>query len=149
MIFLFDIFKHKSCRLVFIVALAIISLLVPRSIFLGWLILLGIPFIVLSSMVVSCFIRLLRERIRLSKESGMSLLGIIATAFGFIALQMCSIGTLVCGVTLSFSIFGFILPGFLFHFIGEYSYLVLVLSIILQFISLYFMNCFKKVKSQK
>lgn len=149
MIFLFEIFKRKRCRIVALIAAALITLIVPKDIFKGWLILLGVPFIILSSMVVACVVRLLKERIDLSKESGASFLAILATVFGFIALHMCTLGSMVCGATLSFSVVAFILPEYLFHKMSQYPIYVLIFSILLQIISLYLMNCFKKSKHQK
>lgn len=143
-LYLWSLFKSNYCKITFLISLVLISFLTPKKIFYGFYSILGILFIVLTSITVTCLLRNVKERISSAKTNGATFMGILSVIFGFGALQVCTIGAPICGATIGAGVVALIFPGILFNFLEKYSIWIIVFSIIIQIISLYFMNCFKR-----
>ncbi len=102
-----------------------------------------------AALTLTCFVRNVKERAVEAWRHGSSILGIIMIIFGFGALQVCTIGSPVCGATIGAGIFALIFPGMALEFIEKYSLVIILASIVIQVIALYFMNCFKVVLKKK
>ena len=88
--------------------------------------------------------RNVKEKVILAKTYKSSLIGILATAIGLSALQVCGVGAPVCGATIGAGFLSALFPGIFMRFLDNFAVYILIASILLQIISLYFMNCFKK-----
>ncbi len=138
-----EIFRSNYCKFVFLLSVVFISFLTPKKIFYGYYAVLGVLFIFVASLTLTCLVRTIKERVYSAKASGASLVSILSIIFGFGALQACTIGAPVCGAMAGGGIIALIIPGFAFNLIEKYSIWVIVFSILIQFFALYFMNCFK------
>lgn len=139
---LFTIFRSNYCKLVFILSLIIISLLMPKKIFYEYYSIIGVLFIISTSLLIACFVRSIKEKTMVAKSNGASIIGIISVIIGFGALQSCLIGAPVCGVSIGAGFLALFFPGFALSLFEKYSLLIIILSIIIQFLALYFMKCF-------
>lgn len=142
-LFLKAIFKSNICKIVFILSLVIGYFLVPKHIFYSYFIILGIVYILLFALVMTCMIRIIKEKVINLKETGASIFSIISSLIGFSAMHVCSIGAPVCGASLGIGIFSFF-PSFFNSFFHEYALIIIIISIIFQIAALFYMNCFKK-----
>ena len=98
------------------------------------------------SLVLTCLVRDIKERVVLARTYKHHLIGVIASAVGLTALHTCTIGAPVCASAFFFtSLFAFF-PFFLTKFLTKYSVFLIVFSIIVQLLTLYLIGCFKKVK---
>ncbi len=143
-LYILNIFKSNYCKIIFLISLILVSFLIPKKIFYGFYSILGVVFILLTALTLTCLIRNVKEKISSAKSNGASVIGILSILFGFGALQACTIGAPVCGATLGAGVIALIFPGVLFSFLEKYGIVIIIFSIIIQIISLYFMNCFKK-----
>ena len=142
-LYLLEIFKSHYCKFVLLIALIGVYFLTPKKIFYGpYYTLLGISFIIMTSLTLTCFVRSIKDRVLSAKASGASLLGILSIVFGFGALQACTIGAPICGATIGGGVIALIFPGFAFNLIKKYSLWIILISIFLQILALYFMKCF-------
>lgn len=146
MIYLFKVLKTKYCISTFILSLILSYFLVPKKAFYKGYILLALLFMVLFALIVTCIVRNIKERVVLAKTYQSSVIGIIATALGIAALQVCGFGAPVCGATLGVGFFSALFPAF--FSIDKYAIYLVIASILLQLLALYFMNCFKPVKKK-
>ena len=144
--YIFYIFKSKYCLIVFILSLFLGYSLVPKAVFYGWYTILAIIFITLFALSITCIIRNVKEKILLAKTYKSSVIGIIATAVGIVALQTCGVGAPVCGAAVGLGIVSSIFPSVLVWKISKYAIDLMVISIAFQLLALYFMNCFKRFK---
>jgi len=142
--YLIRIFKSSYCEIVFIISLIGAYLLVPKRIFYGLYTILGIVYMVVFALTLTCIIRNIKEKVLLAKTYKNSIIGILASALGIAALQVCGIGAPVCGTTIGASILSVIFPSFFLSFLSNYAVLIVLGSIVIQVTGLYFMNCFKK-----
>ena len=142
--YLLEIFKSHYCQFVFLISLVGIYFLVPKKVFYGYDTLIGIFFIVMTSLTITCLVRSIKEKVLSAKASGASLLGILSIIFGFGALQACTIGAPVCGATIGGGILALIFPGFAFSLMEKYSVPIVLISIFIQLLALYLMKCFQK-----
>jgi len=141
-----EIFKSHYCKFIFLIALIGVYFLTPKKIFYGpYYTLLGILFIIMTSLTLTCFVRSIKDRVFSAKANGASLLGILSMVFGFGALQACAIGAPVCGATIGGGVIALIVPGFAFNLIAKYSIWIVLVSIFIQFFALYYMKCFKSI----
>ena len=143
--YLFYIFKSKYCIIAFILILFLSHFLIPKTVFYGFYTILAIIFIISFSLTITCIIRNIKEKILLAKTYKSSIIGIIATALGLAALQVCGFGAPVCGAAVGLGILSSILPTAFMNIISKYVVQFLVISIIFQLVALYIMNCFKKL----
>jgi len=143
--FLLRIFKSNYCRIIFLIAFFGGYFLIPKAVFTDQYALgLSALFLFSFALTITCLIRNIKERVVQAQIYKSSLIGIIATAIGISALQACGIGAPICGASIGTGIVSMIFPGVLFTYLHEYSVLIIVISILSQLISLYFMNCFSK-----
>jgi len=145
--FLYKMFQSKYCCLVFLFSLIIVSILIPKKIFYSYYTILGVFFIIISSLLITCFIRNIKEKVILAKKQKMSFLGIIFLVIGLAAMSTCSVGAPICGASVAGGIVALLFPGIAFKYLSEYSIIIILSSFFIQIIALYYMNCFKKIKS--
>jgi len=143
-LYLLKIFKSNYCKIVFIVSLAIAYFLIPSRIFYGIFTILGIIYMIVFALTLTCTVRNVKERIILVKKYQTSIVAILAAALGMIALQVCSIGAPVCGAAIGAGILSLLLPSIFISFLNKYALIIVIASIIIQAVALYFLNCFKK-----
>ena len=141
------ILKSNYCKLTFVLSIFIISLLIPKTLFYKAYTLLAITFILSSSMLITCIVKTIKERINLAKSKGTSFLGILSILIGFSAMQVCTIGAPICGASIGAGFLALLFPNFAFNLLEKYSVLIIFISLIIQIIALYFMGCLtQKIK---
>ena len=133
------------CRLVFLISAIAIFFLTPRHLMSGWFSIIVLLFILATALVVTCFVRNIKERILLTKHYKGSTVGLIATIFGLVALQTCGLSAPVCGASIGVGILAILIPGFSLNHLHQYSEIIIIIMLLVQIGALYFMNCFKKV----
>lgn len=144
--YLFEMFRSRYCQVAFLVSTIISLLIIPKSVFSTLLgAALGVLFIIIFSLNVTCFVRNVKEKILLSRTYKSSFLGGLGAVIGLGAAQMCGINAGICTASVGVGL-SFLLPSMVMAFISEYSLIILSVSIVLQLVALYFMNCFKSVK---
>ena len=146
-IYILKVMKSRYCETVFIVSLLISYFLVPETVFYGWYTVLGAAFMALFAFVMTCTVRNVKERIVLQKTYEGSAVGILSSAIGIGALSVCGIGNPVCGATIGAGIVSLLIPGIARPFLSDYGTYIIAASLIIQIAALYFLNCFKRVKS--
>ncbi len=137
------LFQSDYCKFAFLLFIVLSYFLVPRHVFYGWYQVLAIIFMLSFSLVMTCIVRNIKEEIVLARTYKSSILGVLATALGLSALQVCGAGAPVCGASLGIGVLSSITPTFFMNFLEKYSVLMLLIAISFQFLTLYFMNCFK------
>lgn len=142
--FILKIFKSNYCKVVFILAFVGGYYLIPRRLFFRQYTLVSLLFMASFALTTSCLIRNLKERVLLARTYKSSLASILAVAVGLFALQACGIGAPVCGASIGLGIVSLIFPHIVTSFISSYSLYLIAFSILIQIVSLYFMNCFKR-----
>jgi len=147
--YLLELFKSFYCKLVFFVSFVGAYFFVPKNLFKSWHLIFALAFIFLFSLVLTCIIRNIKEKIVLAKTYKNSVLAVAAAAVGLAALQVCGIGAPVCGASIGLGIVSAVFPGVFINFLSSYSIYIITISIIFQVFSLYFMNCFKGAKKGK
>ncbi len=140
--YLTNTLKSKYCLLTLILSLFLTYFLIPKHVFYGWFKIIAIIFMISASLNLTCLIRNIKERIKIAKTYKNSVLSLIGIGLGFGALQVCGVGAPICGASIGAGLISVFFPG-LHNFLFEYSIHIIILAIILQFIALYFMNCFK------
>ena len=145
MIYLQKVLKSKVCILVFILSLIGSYFLIPKTAFYGRTIVISILFMITLATTITCIVRNIKEKIILARTYESSIISIIATAVGLASLQVCGVGAPVCGAAVGVGILSSIFPYTTVSLISEHAELILIISILLQLISLYFMNCFKSM----
>ncbi|RJQ34382.1 hypothetical protein C4566_02215 [Candidatus Parcubacteria bacterium] len=144
-VYLLEIFKSNYCKIIFLLILAISYFLIPQKVFYGWFFILAIIFMVAFSLVMTCLIRSIKDKVVENRKTKQKITGAIAALIGLSALQVCTVGAPVCGVSIGFSIVASIFPSLAFNFLEQYSIYIVIVSIIFQFYSLYKMGCFHRV----
>lgn len=140
---LIEIFKSNYCKLVFIFSLILVSSLIPKRIFYSYYTILGVAFIIITALTLTCFIRNIKEKALSARNNGASTISIITIILGFGTLQTCAIGSPFCGASIGAGFFAIFFPGTALNLMGEYSLWIIIISIIIQILSLHFMKCFK------
>ena len=144
-IYLFNVLRSSYCRTVFIISFILSYFLIPEKVFVGWYSVLAILFMITFSLVLTCFVRAIKERIIHRGKNKHSLFGLLAAIFGISAFQVCGIGAPVCSATMGAWLLSIFFPSFLISFLSEYGVLIILFSIFFQLTSLYFMKCYQKV----
>lgn len=139
---LLKILESKYCLLVFVISLIVSMLLIPQKVFYKWYFILTIAFVLTFALTITCIVRNIKEKIKIRKHTSKSIISLILSIIGFSALQVCTIGVPVCGAA-GLGLFAIIIPRFAFHFFNNYSVWIVVITIILQVISMNSMSCFK------
>ena len=147
--YLLDSLRSKYCLGVLLLALIFGYYLLPRSVFYSFTALLAFLFLFLFSLSTMCLVRNIKERVILSRASRGSFLGLVATAIGLGALQVCGLGAPVCGATVGVGIISFFFPTLLARLTTSYALALVLFSIVLEIVSLYFMNCFKEMGEKR
>ncbi len=145
--FLIKMFDSHYCKVVFALSVALMWFISPKRIFYKYYAILGWTFIITSSLVLTCFIRNIKERVVTARSQGSSLLGILLIAIGLVAMNVCTVGAPICGASVAVGILSLILPGVAMGFFEKYAVAIIASSIALQLVALYYMKCFKKVLS--
>lgn len=140
-----EIFKSNYCKFVFLISLVLVFIATPKKIFYEFYTILGIFFILITSLTITCFVRNIKEKIKEAKIHGASLIGIISIVFGIGALQACTIGAPVCGASIGAGVVALFFPGLAFGLLEKYSILITIISILIQIIALHYMKCFKVI----
>ncbi len=143
MLYLQKVLKSKVCILVFILSLVGSYFLIPKTAFYGKAMVISISFMITLATTITCVVRNIKEKVILARTYESSIISIIATAVGLASLQVCGVGAPVCGAAVGVGILSSIFPYTTVSLISEHAELILLISIIMQLISLYFMNCFK------
>jgi len=142
--FFYKVFESHYCKIVFVISLIISYLLIPKAVFKTQYIYLAIIYMILFSIVLTCIVRTIKERIKSARTYEKSILGILASGIGLAALQACTL-SVSCSASVGLSILYLIFPQFFVSFLIDYSQYVLIASIIIQAIAIYLMGCFKEV----
>jgi hypothetical protein len=71
------------------------------------------------------------------------MLSILLSVIGISAMQVCGIGAPVCGATVGFGLLSFLFPQAT-HFFSGFSIHIIVATMFLQVIALFYMGCFRK-----
>ena len=143
-LYLLQVLRSHYCQFVFGASLVLGYFVVPKKVFYGYDTILGVLFILSFALVMTCLVRQTKERVKVARTYSGAIIGIIATAIGLTALEACGVGAPVCGAMVGVGVLSVILPMSAVDIIGRYAVPILVGSIIIQFIALYFMNCFKR-----
>ncbi len=148
--YLVTILKSHYCKVVLLIAFIGSYFLIPSKVFYGFGYVLAITFMIAFSLSITCIIRNIKEKIMLAKTYKRSVFHIILIGLGLSAFQVCGIGAPVCGATVGLGVLSVIFPGVFIDFLGDYHGAIIIISILLQIISLYYMGCFKiqKLKSK-
>jgi hypothetical protein len=117
--------------------------IVPQHILTGEFFLLGVVFITLFSLNIACLVDVMRQRAKVARAKGSGIVGIVATAVGFIALQMCGVGGPLCGAFFGSIVFASVLPAGALHYFTGYAVYIVLAAIAMQVLSLYLMKCWK------
>lgn len=144
--YLINTLRSKYCIGVFILSLILSYFLIPGRLFYGIYLVLAIVFMILFALTLTCIIRNIKEKIVLAKTYKSSLIGIIAGGIGLAAVQVCGVGAPVCGATIGMGILSTVFPMVFVDILTKYASIILIISIIFQFIALYFMNCFETME---
>jgi hypothetical protein len=147
--FILNMLRSKYCLVVLIVGLAGGYYFVPKKIFNGIWFVVGIAYIIVFAFVIACMTRVIKERAVNMKNTGASLISVIATVIGIGAMQTCGIGAPICGATVGVGIFSLFFPNISKSFLTEYSLHIIIASIVIQLVALYYMNCFKECLANK
>ena len=143
-IYFIEKLNSKYCRFVFLISMIISYLLIPNSVFHSKYFIFGFVFILTTSLTITCIVKNIKEKVVLAKSSGASLISIIMIVFGLGALQVCTIGSSVCTASVVASSLTIFFPEIAIQILTIYSVPIIILSIILQIISLYFLGCFRR-----
>ncbi len=141
--YIITVLQSHYCQIVFLATLFVSYFLIPAKVFYGWGYVLAISFMLVFALSLTCIIRNVKERILLAKTYKQSIWQIVLIILGLSAFQVCGIGAPICGATVGLGMVSIIFPGVFINFLDEYYLLIILFSIILQLISLYFMKCFK------
>ena len=144
--YLVSVLKSRYCILVFILSMILSYFLIPQKVFYGIYIILALLFMISFSLTLTCIVRNVKEKIMVARTYETSIVGVIAAAIGLASLQVCGIGAPICGATIGMGILSSIFPAFFVNILSDYAHYFIGISIILQLVSLYFMNCFKSCK---
>ena len=144
-IYLKKVLRSNYCKAVFVIIFILSYFLVPEDVFVGYYILLAVAFMLSISLSLTCIIRNIKERVKLSRTYETSSISVIAAGIGLAALQVCGVGAPVCGASVGLGILSAIFPGVFVNFLQSYAVWIIVISIVLQLIALYEMNCFVRV----
>ena len=142
---LIEILKSKYCKIVFLLSLILSYFLVPKHLVGFWWNLIVIVFILVFSINMTCMVRNIKERIKVARTTTHSVINLIASGLGIMALQVCGTSGYFCSASILMGMFSSVLPNILLDFLKEYSLYIILVTILFQLISLRNMKCFKRV----
>ena len=147
-LYFIETLKSNYCKIVYFLSIILIYFLTPKKVFYGWYMLIGIIFILISALVITCFIRNIKEKVILAKTQATSTLGLLSAVIGLAALQVCGVGAPICGASIGAGFLSLLLPGFSLNFFESYALHIIIISIVLQILALHMMNCFKRIRGK-
>ena len=145
--YLFTVMESHYCKTVFVLFFLLSYFLIPSTVFFGYYTAIALAFMVTFSLSMTCITRNIKEKIVLSKTYKTSTMGAIASALGLSALQVCGVGAPVCGASVGLGVLAAVFPEFFVAALSEYAVPLILLSIIMQLVSLRFMKCFSSSSS--
>ena len=137
------LFSDVASIVVFTVVFIASIFILPSHILSGPYFYLGVLFILLFSLNMTCLVKVMLQRAKVAKARGAGIMGIVATAVGFTALQMCGVGGPLCGALFGSVVFATILPAGSLHYFTAYAVHIVLFAIAVQVASLWLMKCFK------
>ena len=143
----FEILKSDYCKIVFLLSFVASYFLIPHHLFFSKHLLLTIIFMITFSVLVTCSVRNIKEKIAVARTAKTSIWGIIASVLGLTALQVCGLGGAFCGGSIFFGLLTTIIPGVAVNFLTSYAVPLLVVSIVFQILAIWQMGCMKTNKS--
>ena len=141
------VLESNYCKLVFLLSLILSYFLVPKHLVGFWWNLIVIIFMLVFSLNMTCMVRNIKERIKVAKTTTNSVISLIASGLGIMALQVCGTSGYICSAGILMGVFSSVLPHFLLDFLEEYSLYIILATILFLIISLRNMKCFKKIAS--
>jgi len=141
------VLESNYCKLVFLLSLILSYFLIPKHLVGFWWNLIVIIFMLLFSLNMTCMVRNIKERIKEAKTTTNSVIGLIASGLGIMALQVCGTSGYLCSTSILMGVFSSILPHFMLNFLEEYALYIILATILFLIISLRNMKCFKKITS--
>jgi len=138
------ILKKHFHKIIFVIFFGLSYFIIPKKIFSGWYILLGVTFMISFSLVVTCLILQIKEKYKIQKSMGKHFVGIIFGLIGLSALQLCTVGASFCAVSFGTTIVAAFLPTIAIHFVSKYAEVIIIISIVVQFCTLYRIKCFRQ-----
>jgi len=144
-IYLLEVFKSNYCKIVFVLMMFVSYFIIPKKVFYGWFYIVAIIFMVTFSMVMTCLIRSIKDKVVENRKTKQKITGAIAALIGLSALQVCTIGAPICGASIGASLVAGIFPSVAFNFLESYSVYIIITSVLLQIYSLYQMRCFHQM----
>ncbi len=144
--FLLENLKSKYCQLVFFGSLILGYVLTPKNVLIGANKYIAFFFITTFALTIACVVRSVKEKVKTAYTHKSSTIGLLASVIGISTLQVCGLGTPVCGASVGIGIVTTVFPGFLINQVRSYSEIILGISILAQLVSLYMMNCFSFTK---
>ena len=145
----FEILKSDYCKIIFLLSFILSYFLIPRHLFFSKHFSLTVAFMLTFSVLVTCSVRNIKEKIAVAKTAKTSVWGIIASVLGLTALQVCGLGGVFCGSSVFLGLLTTIIPGFAVSFLTSYAVPLLVVSIIFQILAIWQMGCMKLSKNLK
>lgn len=139
--YLLYILRSSYCKSVLILSLIGSYFLIPNKVFYGYGYFLAGVFMLVFSFSITCIVRNIKEKIKLSHTYKTSIFSLFLGIVGISAFQVCGIGAPVCGATIGLGVIFAIFPAFFIDFLTDYSYAIIILSIIMQLFALNFMKC--------
>lgn len=144
--FVFGNLKSNYCKIVFLIASVISFYLVPKDIWVSQHVYIVVPYILIFSFTITCVVRTIKERIKNSLNVGSSAIGVVAGIIGMSAVQVCGLSTPLCGASIGAGILAIVFPNVASYTLNRYSLLIIVATMLIQLVSLYFMKCLKSAK---
>ncbi len=140
-----QLFRSKYCWLVFMASIVGGYFLIPQKILIlnGWWYLIGSLYILTFAIIIACIARIIKERVVTVKNTGAGILAIVFAVLGIGIMQVCGVGAPICGATVGIGIFSLFFPSLSNSFLSEHGLFLIILSISIQLIALYYMKCFK------
>ena len=146
-VFFFDILKSDYCKIVFLLSFILSYFLIPHHLFFSKHFPLTVAFMITFSILVTCSVRNIREKITVARTAKTSIWGITASVLGLTALQVCGLGGVFCGSSIFLGLLTTIIPGFAVNFLVSYAVPLLIVSIIFQIFAIWQMGCMKASKN--
>lgn len=138
-----QILVSHVCKLVFLLAFAGAYFLIPRRALSGDYGLLVIIFMLTFAASITCTLKNIKEKFSSGFKAGSSLLSIGASLIGLTAVQFCSVNAVMCGSTIGFSLIAAVLPHSAFHFFHFNAVPLLMVSTVIQLVSLWQIGCLR------
>ena len=138
------LFSDVPSIVVFTVAFLLGLFILPTHIRSGEYFYLGIIFVSLFALNMTCVVHTMRARAKVARASGAGVVGVVTTAVGFTALQMCGVGGPLCGALFGSIVFASILPAGSLGLVTHYAVEIVLVAIVIQAVSLWYLGCLKK-----